>query len=185
MVQMTENSKAGKRPKAEGEESDDEDVNPHVCPPNYIPKDPWCIKVRWLKDGMLPPGALLAASAHNSRQDLQNEAGYRNSMVESLGSTAPSTTSMDGQMPVADSACYVYMDVQLYTLEPGSDKQDGTFLVDFKCAGYEAVVEKVMNDTEKMLAGTGLRVANKDVTSPQPFLDLANKLVIHLAGGKN
>ncbi len=77
----------------------------------------------------------------------------------------------------------MYMDVQLYTLEATNDKGQGTFLVDFKCAGYESAVERVVNETEKILVGSGVRVKDKDVTSPQPFLDLTNKLVIHLAGG--
>ena len=78
---------------------------------------------------------------------------------------------------MSDNACYVYMDVQLYTLETDC------YLVDFKCAGYETIVEAVMNESEKVLVGSGIRVADKDVTSPQPFLDLTNKLVIHLARG--
>jgi len=68
-------------------------------------------------------------------------------------------------------------------LEATNDKGQGTFLVDFKCAGYESIVEKAVSDAEKILIGSGIRVKDKDVTSPQPFLDLTNKLVIHLAGG--
>ena len=165
------------------ESSDDEDVNPNVIPENYIPKDPWCIKVRWLKDGMYPPGTIHPSSAHSSRLDLSNEASRRTSMIGSMSSATASTTSVATTGTTADGACYVYMDVQLYTLEATNDKGQGTFLVDFKCAGYENVVEKVVSDTERILIGSGVRVKDKDVTSPQPFLDLTNKLVIHLAGG--
>ena len=179
-----------------GEENDD-DVDPHVIPEGYIPKDPWCIKVRWRKDGMYAPGTVHSNSAHSSRLDLNNnENRRRNSVISSLSSAAASTASVGtvgtggtggtgGTVPTtgAEGACYVYMDVQLYTLEAGSDKHSGTFLVDFKCAGYESLVETTVNETEKALVGSGYRVSAKDVTSPQPFLDLTNKLVIHLAGG--
>ncbi|MCJ1250717.1 Protein kinase [Trapelia coarctata] len=166
------------------ESSDDEDVDPNVIPEDYIPKDPWCIKVRWLKDGMYPPGTIHPSSAHSSRLDLSNDASRRTSMIGSMSSATASTTSVAATgITAADGACYVYMDVQLYTLEATNDKGQGTFLVDFKCAGYESIVEKAVSDTEKILTGSGVRVKDKDVTSPQPFLDLTNKLVIHLAGG--
>ena len=166
------------------ESSADEDVNPNVIPEDYIPKDAWCIKVRWLKEGMYPPGTIHPSSAHSSRLDLSNEASRRTSMIGSMSSATASTTSVAAATtPSADGACYVYMDVQLYTLEATNDKGQGTFLVDFKCAGYESAVERVVNETEKILVGSGVRVKDKDVTSPQPFLDLTNKLVIHLAGG--
>lgn len=58
-------------------------------------------------------------------------------------------------------AVTMYLDIQLYEMEPG------VYLVDFKCAGYE---------TEK-----GSMLEEKDVTSPFPFLDLASKLIIQLA----
>ncbi|MCJ1471445.1 Protein kinase [Lambiella insularis] len=175
---------------AKDEESDD-DVDPNVIPENYIPKDPWCIKVRWRKDGMYPPGSTHPSSAHSSHLDLSSEAGRRTSMIGSMSSAAASTTSVGATSlsaegaPAPDGACYVYMDVQLYTLETSTDKVQGTFLVDFKCAGYESIVEKVVNETTKVLVGNGIRVKDKDVTSPQPFLDLTNRLVIHLAGGGN
>ncbi|MCJ1322529.1 Protein kinase [Xylographa vitiligo] len=177
---------------AKDNESDD-DVDPNVIPEDYIPKDPWCIKVRWRKDGMYPPGTIHPNSAQSSRLDLFNEAGHRSSVIGSMSSAAASTTSVGASSvgtgigslstAAADGACYVYMDVQLYTLEPNTDKVQGTFLVDFKCAGYESIVEQAVSDTQKILVGSGIRVKDKDVTSPQPFLDLTNKLVIHLAGG--
>ncbi|SLM33572.1 pkinase-domain-containing protein [Lasallia pustulata] len=162
-------------------ENSDDSIDPNVIPEGYIPKDPWCIRVRWRKDGMYPPGTTLPSSAHSSRIDLTNEeqARRRGSAIGGLSSAAGSATSVGGQQAVADSACYVYMDVQLYTLE-----QD-TYLVDFKCAGYESMVEVAgaVGEAEKRLVGSGYRVLDKDVTSPQPFLDLTNKLVIHLARG--
>ena len=163
-------------------EHSDDNIDPNVIPEGYIPKDPWCIRVRWRKDGMYPPGTVPPSSAHSSRIDLTNEeqARRRGSTIGSLSSASESTASAGGQQTAAaDSACYVYMDVQLYTLEPD------TYLVDFKCAGYETVLEvaAAVGEAEKRLVGSGFRVVDKDVTSPQPFLDLTNKLVIHLARG--
>jgi carbon catabolite-derepressing protein kinase len=159
---------------------EDDEVDPTVFPANYFPKDPWCIHVRWRKDGMYPPGTVHPNSAHSSHIDLNHEddTRRRTSGINSLSSAAGSATSVAGG-PLArpDNACYVYMDVQLYTLEADC------YLVDFKCAGYETIVEAVINESEKILVGSGIRVGDKDVTSPQPFLDLTNRLVIHLARG--
>lgn len=180
------------KPNGDGEETDDEDVDSSVCPRDYIPKDPWCIHVRWRKDGMYPGGTIHASSANNSRQDLTQDPSRCISGPGSTGSPAASTTSMitasdpgsGAYSARADGSCYVYMDVQLYTIEAGSDKSGGgTYLVDFKCAGYESLVNRALGEAERALVGSGYRIANKDVTSPQPFLDLTNKLVIHLAGG--
>lgn len=184
-------STASTTPGVDKADESDDDVDPNVVPEDYIPKDPWCIKVRWLKDGMYPPGTVHPTSAHSSHIDLYSDDGRRTSMIGSMSSAAASTTSVGATSlsaegaPAPNGACYVYMDVQLYTLEPSTDKVQGTFLVDFKCAGYESIVEKVISDTQKVLVGSGIRVHDKDVTSPQPFLDLTNKLVIHLAGGGN
>ena len=158
----------------------DDDVDPTIFPADYLPKDPWCMHVRWRKDGMFPPGTLHANSAQSSHIDLVNvdDSRRRTSIIGGLSSPAGSVTSIAGApVAISDNACYVYMDVQLYTLEADC------YLVDFKCAGYETIIEAVVNESEKQLVGSGIRVADKDVTSPQPFLDLTNKLVIHLARG--
>ena len=180
------------------ESSDDEDVDPTIIPPGYVPKDPWCIHVRWLKEGMYPPGTVQTHSANSSHIDLNSDeaARRRSSIIGSLSSAAGSTTSVGagtqispnagsttsvgtGLAKSADHACFVYMDVQLYQLETE------TYLVDFKCAGYESVKEVAVavDMAETKLVGSGYRVSDKDVTSPQPFLDLTNRLVIHLAKG--
>lgn len=166
----------------DNENDNDDGVDPAIFPTNYLPKDPWCMHVRWRKDGMFPPGTLHPNSAHSSHIDLSNEddSRSRTGVIGGLSSAGGSATSVAGGGPpvaLTDNACYVYMDVQLYTLEADC------YLVDFKCAGYETIVEAVMNESEKVLVGSGIRVADKDVTSPQPFLDLTNKLVIHLARG--
>lgn len=164
-------------------DEENDDVDPTVFPDGYIPKDPWCIHVRWRKDGMYPPVSAHPNSAHSSLIDLNidEQTRRRSSVIGSLSSAAGSATSVAGSAGavslISDNACYVYMDVQLYMLETDC------YLVDFKCAGYETIVEAAVNESEKKLVGSGFRVTDKDVTSPQPFLDLTNKLVIHLARG--
>lgn len=168
------------------DEDTDDDADPAVFPHSYLPKDPWVIHVRWRKDGLYPPGSAQATSAHSSLVDLTVEgqrerARRRGSLIGSSSSTNGSATSFDAAAAAAvitaTNSCYVYMDVQLYMLEAEC------YLVDFKCAGYENIVETIINDLEKKIVGCGIRVADKDVTSPQPFLDLTNKLVMLLARG--
>ena len=161
----------------DSDSENDDDVDINVMPPGYMPKDPWVIHVRWLKDGMLPPGIVYTTSAHSSRIDLHDDEKRRSSIIGSLSSATGSATSVAAGAGASESACYVYMDVQLYQLE------EGTYLVDFKCAGYETLMEVAVSESEKKLVGSGFRVLDKDVTSPQPFLDMTNKLVIQLAKG--
>ncbi|KAI4160197.1 MAG: hypothetical protein LQ342_005909 [Letrouitia transgressa] len=186
------NSVAAQRPHDEGYDSDD--IDPDHRPPGYLPKDPWVIHVRWRKDGMNSNNATQPNSARSSHIDLNvdDNSHRRSSVFGSLNSSATgsaasmtnsglqasaavSTNSNSTAQP--DTSCYVYIDVQLYNME-----QD-TYLVDFKCAGYESVIQQAISDSEHILAGSGFRVLDKDVTSPQPFLDLTNKLVIQLARG--
>lgn len=171
-----------------GHESEkDGDIDPHVFPPDYAPKDPWCIHVRWEKKGMSPPGATGTSSAQSSKIDLvtNDSSNRRGSVLGSLSSAQGSATSFsagDSLTNFNETACFVYMDLQIYVLEAE------TYLVDFKSAGYETIVgERQVRDRKGQIhteyIGSGIRKAEKDVTSPQPFLDLANKLVIHLAKG--
>ena len=169
------------------ESEKDEDVDPNVLPAGYTPKDPWCINVRWEKKGMSPPGATSTSSARSSKVDLTSNDGSarRGSVLGSLSSAQASATSVsnvDALTNFNDTACFVYMDLQIYVLEAD------TYLVDFKSAGYESIIgeREVKNKKGQVITeyvGSGNRKADKDVTSPQPFLDLANKLVIHLAKG--
>ncbi|CAF9943639.1 MAG: Protein kinase [Alectoria fallacina] len=173
----------------DSDSENDGDVDINHFPPGYIPKDPWCIHVRWEKKGMSPPSGINSNSAQSSRIDLNSidGSGRRGSIpLGSLSSAAGSVTSVAGTEHVTDNfdntACFVYLDLQIYVLELE------TYLVDFKCAGYESIIgeHKVINKKGEEIIefiGSGYRVADKDVTSPQPFLDLANKLVIHLARG--
>lgn len=167
----------------------DDDVDINHFPPGYIPKDPWCIHVRWEKKGMSPPSVMDSNSAQSSRIDLNSNdgSGRRGSLtLGSLSSATGSATSVAGAEHATNNfdntACFVYLDLQIYVLELE------TYLVDFKCAGYESIIgeHNVVNKKGEEITefiGSGHRVVDKDVTSPQPFLDLANRLVIHLARG--
>ena len=173
----------------DSDSENDDDVDINNFPSGYIPKDPWCIHVRWEKKGMSPRGGTNSISAQSSRIDLNSNdgSGRRGSLtLDSLSSAAGSATSVSGIENAINNfdntACFVYLDLQIYVLEVD------VYLVDFKCAGYESIIgeHKVVNKKGEEITefiGSGHRVADKDVTSPQPFLDLANKLVIHLAKG--
>ena len=188
------NHTATKSPDNDSDSENDNDVDIYNPSPGYFPKDQWCIHVRWEKKGMSPAGATTHnSSAHSSHVDLSSNDGLgrRGSVaMGSMSSAAASSTSVatdaepfgTGKFDTESTACFVYLDLQIYVLEVD------TYLVDFKCAGYEAIVgeREVMNSKGKEVTeyiGSGLRIADKDVTSPQPFLDLANKLVIYLARG--
>ena len=172
----------------DSDSENDDDVDIYNPPPDYFPKDPWCIHVRWEKKGMAPP-SMSTNSARSSRIDLNsNDGSARRGSIAlgSLSSAAGSSTSVAEVEPLSkfdtDTACFVYLDLQIYVLE------ESVYLVDFKCAGYESIVGsrevvKKNGETNTEYVGSGVRIADKDVTSPQPFLDLANKLVIHLARG--
>ena len=175
-----------------GENDDDVDVyNP---PASYFPKDPWCIHVRWEKKGMAPAGSSTTnnSSARSSHIDLSSDDGSTRRGSLALGSLSSAASSasvasdaeaqMANKFDAESTACFVYLDLQIYVLDPD------VYLVDFKCAGYEAIVGErgVLNrkgERTTEYVGSGVRIADKDVTSPQPFLDLANKLVIYLARG--
>jgi carbon catabolite-derepressing protein kinase len=77
-----------------------------------------------------------------------------------------------------DGSVMVYLDVQLYQLEPNN------FLVDFKCAGYERVEERAGEGLDRYVkdeAYAGKKdESEKEVTSAFPFLDVASKLIMSL-----
>lgn len=55
----------------------------------------------------------------------------------------------------------MHLDIQIYEME------QGVYLVDFKCSGYETA--------------QGTLLEEKEVTSPYPFLDMAARLIMQLA----
>lgn len=114
---------------------------------------------------------------------------------------------LSAEYPTADDSAWVYMTIQLYSIEKEF------YLVDFKCAGYERLVRHLvreMSSTRKEderaekgrayddeeedddsddensseheeLVGDGRATWEKKVSSPFPFLDVASRLIIQLA----
>lgn len=63
--------------------------------------------------------------------------------------------------PAKEKFVAMHLDIQIYEME------QGVYLVDFKCSGYETAKGRLLEE--------------KDVTSPFPFLDMAAKLIMQLA----
>jgi len=164
----------------------------HLPSTYYVPRDPWRIRARFLKKGMLMPGEAPSLSAHSSAVSLPTEAqnqlkkhieelgGYASddvakalginanpslkkvkSPIRSAQSTRPnssmtepsmqnqdaftgpasqplsrpeSASTIHGKVPSENVGVWIYMDIQLYIIDPG------IYVVDFKCDGYQNVV---------------------------------------------
>lgn len=104
-----------------------------------LPADPWHIQVRWETE-KLRMGAHLP-------EDL-------------LPESHSSTSIKDGKHEYQVVA--MRMDIQIYEMADA-----GSYLVDFKCDGYERPDGKVMEE--------------KQVSDPFPFLDVAARLLMQLA----
>ncbi|EXJ88818.1 CAMK/CAMKL/AMPK protein kinase [Capronia epimyces CBS 606.96] len=168
----------------------------------YVPRDPWNIRARVLKKGMLMPGEAPSLSAHSSAVSLPAEAqdqlkkhieqlgGYASddiakalgvhisngstSKVKSPGEwntqnqdafTGPgqpmsrpeSLSTLNKKIPSEHIGVWVFIDIQLYTLE------SGTYVVDFKCDGYQNVV---WHDAKREREKSKTSSNNSVVTSP-------------------
>ena len=134
------------------------------------------------------------------------------SEVRRSASTASHRSGL-GRFVDPDASVYVYLTIQLYTID-----QD-FFLVDFKCAGYENLVREVYREIKEYAGkdkvedgtkevwrrlkdgeplpenwedyrdrerwvGQGRATSEKRTTSPYPFLDVASGLIIQLAEGE-
>ncbi|KAF1354734.1 kinase-like domain-containing protein, partial [Delphinella strobiligena] len=175
-----------------------------------IPEDPWVINARFRKDGMFPPGVAHPSSAYSSRVDLTEAGRRRSSTMGSSASlnTSPATSvgstggSIRGHHPNPDESAWVYVTIQLYCIEADS------YMVDFKCAGYERLVRRLRRevrhhstssseegkdewrqegsdiddeDLDEGFMGAGRATDEKDINSPFPFMDVAASLIVQLA----
>ncbi|KAJ5797455.1 uncharacterized protein N7503_006751 [Penicillium pulvis] len=155
----------------------------------YIPKDPWFIRARLLKEGVKAPGA--STSVFNSRSDLGElrrrfhisgiSTPFEDKEVKSFASdkdnsapSAPSSATQHNGLPSISHGVWVFVDIQLYQLE------ENNYMVDFKCDGYQNVI-RAQGDTEWTPISKRLKNKEKEVTSPYPFLDVASDLVAQLA----
>ncbi|KAI9719094.1 MAG: hypothetical protein M1812_003724 [Candelaria pacifica] len=174
----TERSSSDRRRERRSGKDKDSSSNPDE---GYIPKDPWVIHCCWRKDGMYPPGTVHPSSAHSSRVNLQDDpARRRSSTIGSLSSptsipnhagsashTGPGSAAASNipAPPEANQSVYVYMTIQLYQLEAGF------YLVDFKCAGYEKLVEDDVEAIKQAFRNKGTVVqeeSHEDETTEAP-----------------
>ncbi|KAE8354813.1 kinase-like domain-containing protein [Aspergillus coremiiformis] len=151
----------------------------------YIPKDPWFIRARLLKEGVKAPGA--SASVHSSRSDIgelrrrfhlttgpSSVDDKSHSPNEHWSTSGPSSASQHHSVPRVCYGVWVFLDIQLYQLE------ENNYMVDFKCDGYQNVI-RAEGDTEWHPISKRFRDTEKEITSPYPFLDVASDLVAQLA----
>lgn len=154
----------------------------------YIPKDPWFIRARLLKENVKAPG--VTSSVYNSRSDLEElrrrfhisgiSAPFEDKEKDAKSSTpdnttsAPSSATLNSGLPNISHGVWVFVDIQLYQLE------ENNYMVDFKCDGYQNVI-RAQGDTEWQPVSKRLKNREKEVTSPYPFLDVASDLVAQLA----
>ncbi|KAJ5153440.1 Sucrose non-fermenting protein kinase 1 [Penicillium canariense] len=155
----------------------------------YIPKDPWFIRARLLKEGVQAPGA--STSVFNSRSDLEElrrrfhisgisapgedrERDVKSSTPDNSVPSAPSSATQNNGLPGISHGVWVFVDIQLYQLE------ENNYMVDFKCDGYQNVI-RAHGDSEWHPISKRFMNKEKEVTSPYPFLDVASDLVAQLA----
>lgn len=148
---------------------------------------------------MFPPGVLHPSSTHSSRVDLQNPsrrastangshashhadigepgtAGYagpasgRNSVAgsETGRGSGSGRNSKTGQYADADEAVFVYVTIQIYSIEKEF------FLVDFKCAGYERLVHKLVREIRE----TGLDTTQAYAEVPEASTETGGNIDI-------
>lgn len=155
----------------------------------YIPKDPWFIRARLLKEGVKAPGA--TTSVYNSRSDLEElrrrfhisgisapvedkDKDVKSSTSDNGTPSAPSSANQHSGLPGISHGVWVFVDIQLYQLE------ENNYMVDFKCDGYQNVI-RGHADSEWHPISKRLKNKEKEVTSAYPFLDVASDLVAQLA----
>ena len=123
--------------------------------------------------------------------------------MENVAATGPASGSLKRGVPSNDHSCWVYVTIQLYCIERDS------FMVDFKCAGYERLARTTRKEFKRRVAGEqavededdeddddedddedelddgftgyGRYADEKDISSPFPFMDVASSLIVSLA----
>ncbi|KAI9720477.1 MAG: Protein kinase [Chrysothrix sp. TS-e1954] len=61
----------------------------------------------------------------------------------------------------ADDSAYIYITIQLYSIDKGF------FLVDFKCAGYERLMRRLVRELEEMGVSDGNKVVQTEATAEE------------------
>ncbi|KEY68565.1 hypothetical protein S7711_08032 [Stachybotrys chartarum IBT 7711] len=109
-----------------------------------LPADPWHIRVRW--------------DSRTIQKTTPSQAGPGDS---GSGGTPASYHVYHGEEHGKRNFVALHLDIQIYEMD------QGVYLVDFKCSGYETPEGRILEE--------------KEVTSPFPFLDMAAKLIMQLA----
>ncbi|KAI9925556.1 hypothetical protein ASPWEDRAFT_52201 [Aspergillus wentii DTO 134E9] len=170
-------------PQSEDEPKPLQGKYPDLSPDYYIPKDPWFIRARLLKQGVKAPGR--STSAGSSRSDFEEVRRRFNSTSMDFdeknftapdhdGTSIPSSATQQQSAQRMLYGVWVFVDIQLYQLE------ETNYMVDFKCDGYQNVI-RAEGETEWHPISKRFRNKEKEVTSPYPFLDVASDLVAQLA----
>ncbi|OJJ48745.1 hypothetical protein ASPZODRAFT_130863 [Penicilliopsis zonata CBS 506.65] len=167
----------------------------------YIPKEPWFIRARLLKEGVMAPKdaanmshsrsdleelrrrfqtsgmdekAVVAALAQAVEQQQQQQQQQQPHGTSSGSSSGPSSEPRHSGSASISHGVWVFIDIQLYQLEENS------YMVDFKCDGYQNV-NRAEGDTAWHPVSKRYKNKEKEVTSPYPYLDVASDLVAQLA----
>ncbi|PLB41733.1 serine/threonine-protein kinase [Aspergillus candidus] len=165
---------------------------PDLPPDYYVPRDPWFIRARLLKQGVLAPG--LSGSVHSSRSDMgesrrrfqppgaaggtpsEEKGGSGSGPADGTPVSGPSSaTQLGSTIRRITYGVWVFVDIQLYQLE------EHNYMVDFKCDGYQNVIRAEHDGADWHPITKRFRNKEKEVTSPYPFLDVASDLVAQLA----
>lgn len=122
----------------------------------HVPEDPWVINARYRKSGMYAPGINHPDSRSSSRIDLSSAADSQDLRLRNQNSAHSDdqpqpSQSLDDMNPLKNrfgssrpiESCYVYLTIQLYQIDADF------YLVDFKCAGYEAVAREFIREVRK------------------------------------
>lgn len=148
-----------------------------------------------------PPLNPVGTSHANSSADNVATANISTSVASTIGSIR----RFGSASARPDESAWVYVTIQLYCIEADS------FMVDFKCAGYERLVRRLRRqirhhsnnspegqdddewraedsdiddeDLDEGYMGAGRAVEEKDISSPFPFMDVAASLIVQLAQG--
>lgn len=161
----------------------------HLPSDYYIPRDPWFIRARLLKEGVKAPGPSSNVHGRSNSQTNKKEIEELRRRFNITKVSSSSSSDDKTSVPTEPSSAllpkdttgskvihgvWVFVDIQLYQLE------ENNFMVDFKCDGYQNVVRNE-GDTEWNPISRRFRNKEKEVTSPYPFLDVASDLVAQLA----
>ena len=157
---------------SEDEEKPLQKKYPHLPSDFFIPKDPWFIRLRLLKEGVKAPD--MTTSSHYSRGDPEELRRRSNAATEgAAGDTSVQENNSTTSQSVSHGV-WVFIDIQLYQLE------ENNYMVDFKCDGYQNV-NRSPDDGEWYPVSKRFKNKEKDVNSPFPFLNVASDLVAQLA----